>query len=146
MFILDTNVISELRKIRLGKADKYVEKWADSVNSSDLYLSVITVQELEIGILLIERKAPNQGAVLRTWLINQVYPAFEHRILPVNKAVAIISAKLHIPDPKPVRDTLIAATALIHGMSVVTRNTKDFESSGVPLLNPWIPKHGNLTE
>ena len=137
MFILDTNVVSELRKIRLGRADARVAKWADSVESVDLYLSAITVQELEIGVLLAERRDPAQGAVFRAWLNSHVLPAFAGRILPVDTAVAQRSAKLHVPDPRPVRDGLIGATALVHGMTVVTRNVADFEPFGVLLLNPW---------
>lgn len=137
MFILDTNVVSELRKIRLGRADPQVALWADSVDSVDLYVSAITVQELEIGVLLAERRDPRQGALFRAWLDNHVLPAFAGRILPVDTAVALRSAKLHVPDPRPVRDCLIAATALVHGLTVVTRNTVDFEATGVPLLNPW---------
>lgn len=137
MYVLDTNVVSEMRKIRLGKADKHVAQWADSVDAVDLYLSVITVQELEIGVLLAGRRDPAQGAMFRTWLDSHVLPAFAGRILPVDTAVAIRSAKLHVPDPRPVRDCLIAATALVHGMTVVTRNTVDFEASGVKLFNPW---------
>lgn len=140
MFVLDTNVVSELRKIRLGRADKCVAQWADSVDSVDLYLSVITLQELEIGVLLAERRDPPQGAIFRAWLDSRVLPAFAGRILPVDTAVARRSAKLHVPDPRPVRDCLIAATALVHGMTVVTRNVVDFESSGVALLNPWEPR------
>lgn len=137
MFVLDTNVVSELRKIRLGRADKCVAQWADSVDSVDLYLSAITVQELEIGVLLAERRDPPQGAIFRVWLDSHVLPAFAGRILPVDTAVARRSAKLHVPDPRPVRNCLIAATALVHGMTVVTRNIADFEPSSVPLLNPW---------
>lgn len=138
MYILDTNVVSELRKIRLGKADEHVARWADNVNATDLYLSVITVQELEIGVLLAERRDPVQGSMFRSWLNNHVLPGFAGRILPVDMAVAICSAKLHVPDPRPVRDGLIAATALVHGMTIVTRNVDDFEPSGVTLLNPWM--------
>lgn len=138
MFILDTNVVSELRKIRLGKADKNVAKWADGVNTSDLYLSVITIQELEIGVLLVERRDPLQGAMLRSWLNNHVLPAFSNRILPIDTVVARRSAQLHVPNPQPIRDGLIAATALVHGMTVVTRNVDDFRSTGVQLLNPWM--------
>ena len=137
MFVLDTNVVSELRKIRVGRADRNVAQWADSVDSVDLYLSAITVQELETGVLLAERRDPRQGAVFRSWLDSHVLPAFAGRILPVDTAVAQRSAKLHVPDPRPVRDCLIAATALVHGMTVVTRNTADFQASGVLLLNPW---------
>ncbi len=137
MFVLDTNVVSELRKIRLGRADKNVAKWADSVDSTDLYLSTITVHEMEIGVLLAERRDPAQGAILRTWLESHVLTAFAGRILPVDTAVAQRSAAIHVPDPRPFRDSLIAATALIHGMTVVTRNVADFQSSGVSILNPW---------
>ena len=137
MFILDTNVVSELRKIRLGRADKQFSKWADSMETADLYLSVITVQELEMGVLLLERRDAKQGAVFRTWLDQHVLPAFSGRILPIDTAVALCSAKLHVPNPQPVRDGLIAATALVHGMSVVTRNVADFSSSGVTVINPW---------
>ena len=137
MYVLDTNVVSELRKIRLGKADSQFAIWADSIEAMDLYLSAITIQELEIGVLLAERRDPSQGAVFRLWLNGHVIPAFNGRILDVDTAVAQRSAKLHVPDPRPVRDGLIAATALVHGMTVVTRNVADFEPTGVPTLNPW---------
>jgi predicted nucleic acid-binding protein len=137
MYILDTNVVSELRKVRLGKADENVAKWADSVATPELYLSVVTIQELEIGVLLAERRDAIKGAIFRIWLNSHVLPAFEGRILPVDLAVALQSAKLHVPDPHPVRDGLIAATALVHGMAVVTRNVDDFKRTGVPILNPW---------
>jgi toxin FitB len=137
MYLLDTNVVSELRKIRAGKADRNVAAWADSVDAAELYLSVITVQELEIGVQLMERRDPAQGALFRAWLNSHVLPAFAGRILPVDSAVALCSAALHVPAPRPVRDGLIAATALVHGMTVVTRNVADFEPTGVPTINPW---------
>ncbi|MHB8846938.1 MAG: PIN domain-containing protein [Burkholderiales bacterium] len=137
MFLLDTNVVSELRKVRLGKADSGVAAWADSVDAADLYLSVITVQELEIGVLLLERRDPVQGALFRSWLTMHVLPAFAGRILIIDTAVVLRSARLHVPDVRPVRDGLIAATALVHGMAVVTRNMADFGSAGVSTLNPW---------
>jgi len=138
MYLLDTNVVSELRKIRAGRADKNVARWADSVDAADLYLSVITVQELEIGVLLAERRDPAQGAVFRAWLSQHVLPAFAERILAVDSAVALRGARLHVPDLRPVRDGLIAATALVHGMTVVTRNLADFAPTGVKTLNPWL--------
>jgi predicted nucleic acid-binding protein len=137
MYLLDTNVVSELRKIRLGRADAHVADWADSIDASLMYLSVITVQELEIGVLLAERRDPKQGAIFRSWLNDHVLPAFADRILAVDTAVAQRSARLHVPDPRPVRDALIAATALVHGMTVVTRNVADFTPTAVPTLNPW---------
>ncbi len=137
MYLLDTNVVSELRKAKSGKADKRVKKWANSVPATSLYLSAITILELETGILLIERRDPTQGAMLRTWLDSHVLPAFSGRILAVDVAVAQRCAKLHVPDPQSDRDSLIAATALVHGMIVVTRNVADFEPTSVEILNPW---------
>jgi toxin FitB len=137
MYLLDTNVVSELRKVRSGKADRHVSEWANSVEASDLYLSAITIQELEMGVLLVEHRDFSQGAMLRAWLNNYVLPAFDNRILAVDTAVAQRSAHLHVPNPRPVRDGLIAATALVHGMTVVTRNTADFATTRVHLLNPW---------
>lgn len=137
MYLLDTNVVSELRKVRLGKADSGVARWAEEVATSNLYLSVVTVQELEIGVALAHRRDVRQGAVLREWLEHRVLPAFEERILSVDLRVARRTAALHVPDPRPIRDAFIGATALVHGMIVVTRNTADFEPMGVSLLNPW---------
>ena len=137
MYLLDTNVVSELRKVRAGKADPHVAAWADSVDATDLYLSAITILELETGILLAERRDPAQGAIFRAWLDAHVLPAFTGRILVVDTAVAQRSARLQVPDPRPLRDGLIAATALVHGMTIVTRNVADFEPTGVAVLNPW---------
>jgi predicted nucleic acid-binding protein len=137
MFLLDTNVVSELRKIRRGRADKNVAQWADSVDAADLYVSAITVQELEMGVLLVERRDPPQGAIFRSWFESHVLPAFAGRILPFDTAVAQRCAALHVPDPRPAMDSLIAATALVHGMTLVTRNVADFQSSGVIIINPW---------
>ncbi|OGT14041.1 MAG: twitching motility protein PilT [Gallionellales bacterium RIFOXYB12_FULL_54_9] len=137
MYLLDTNVVSELRKAKAGKADRNVKAWADSVSVVSLFLSSITILELETGVLLIERRDSTQGAMLRTWLDSHVLPAFSGRILPVDVAVAQRCAKLHVPDPRADRDSLIAATALVHGMTVVTRNVADFELTGVEIFNPW---------
>ena len=137
MFLLDTNVVSELRKARHGRADRNVVKWADRVDATDLYVSVISIHEIEIGVLLLERRDDAQGAVFRAWLDRHVLPAFSGRILPVDTAVALRSASLNVPDLRPVRDGLIAGTALVHGMTVVTRNEADFSPTGVAVLNPW---------
>ena len=136
-FVLDTNVVSELRKVRLGKADMNVTAWAESVDATDLFVSAITIMELELGVLSIERKDATQGALLRTWLEQHVLPEFSRRTLSVDTAVAQRCARLHVPDKRGERDALIAATALVHGMTVVTRNVADFKSTGVPLINPW---------
>ena len=137
MFVLDTNVVSELRKVRFGKADANVAAWAQAVDAAALFVSAITILELELGVLLIERKDAVQGAMLRAWLDLQVLPEFAGRTLPVNSAVAQRCARLHLPDKRGERDALIAATALVHGMTLVTRNLADFRPTGVNLLNPW---------
>ena len=137
MFVLDTNVVSELRKVRLGKANTNVKAWAESVDAADLFVSAITIMELELGVLSIERKDATQGAMLRSWLEQQVLPEFARRTLPVDTAVAQRCARLHVPDKRSERDALIAATALVHGMTVVTRNTADFVLTGVSLIDPW---------
>jgi hypothetical protein len=137
MFVLDTNVVSELRKVRLGKADPNVTAWAQRVDAADLFVSAITIMELELGVLSIERKDATQGALLRLWLEQHVLPEFSGRTLPVDTAVARRCAQLHVPDKRGERDALIAATALVHGMAVVTRNVADFKSTGLTLINPW---------
>lgn len=137
MYLLDTNVVSELRKAKSGKADKNVLRWAKDLPPAALFISAITVLELELGVLLAERRDPAQGAHLRTWFEERVLPAFLDRILPIDTAVARRCAMLHVPDPQSERDALIAASALVHGMTVVTRNIADFERTGVGLFNPW---------
>ncbi|QEH36355.1 Toxin FitB [Aquisphaera giovannonii] len=137
MFLLDTEVISELRKAAAGKADPNVTSWARSVSAGSLFLSTIVVQELEIGVLQLDRRDAHQGAILRVWLDDHVLPSFVDRILPVDIAVPRRGAALHVPNPGPFRDAFIAATGIVHGMTVVTRNLADFAATGVPLVNPW---------
>ena len=137
MYVLDTNVLSELRKVRLGKADANVAAWAESVDAADLFVSAITLMELELGVLSMERKDAALGTVLRAWLDEQVLPEFSGRTLAVDTTVALRCAKLHVPDRRSERDTLIAATALVHGMAVVSRNVADFKQTGVTVVNPW---------
>ena len=145
MFLLDTNVISELRKAGDGKANAHVVAWLSSVDAAAFYLSTVTIMELELGILRIERRDPAQGALLRSWMDGYILPEFSERTLPIDTRVALRCARLHVPDPRSDRDALIPATALVYGMTVVTRNMADFEPTGVPLLNPWdalmIDKH-----
>jgi toxin FitB len=135
MYILDTNVVSEFRKGK--KANQNVTKWAQPLPSTTLYISVISILELEIGILLIERRDKEQGAILRTWMGRHVLPTFTGRILAIDTAVAQRCATLHVPNPRSDRDALIAATALVHGLTVATRNVADFDGMGVGALNPW---------
>ena len=135
MYILDTNVISELRKGK--KAERSVRMWAQALPAANLYLSVVSVLELEIGILLVERRDQTQGTVLRAWMDGHVLRAFSGRILSIDTVVAQRCAVLHVPNPCSDRDALIAATAFIHGMTVVTRNVSHFHPTGVAVVDPW---------
>ncbi|AJD49365.1 plasmid stability protein StbB [Isoalcanivorax pacificus W11-5] len=137
MFILDTNVVSELRKARTNRANANVVAWAGSVDASSMFISTITVFELEKGILQVMRRDGSQGRLLREWMDRHVMPEFRGRILPIDTAVALQCARLHVPDQRSEADALIAATAMVHGMTVVTRNIADFEPTGVHLINPW---------
>lgn len=136
MFLLHTNVVSELRKVAGAKAGAWVQRWARTTATESLFVSVITIMEIEIGLILIARRDATQGAVLRNWLDATVLPAFANRTLTVDVAVARRCAALHVPDRRPDRDAFIAATALVYGLTVVTRNTPDFTSTGVPVRNP----------
>ena len=135
MYLLDTNVVSELR--RGTRTDPQVAAWARGLDPAGLFLSSITILEIETGILLMEHRDSAQGALLRGWMEHRVLPAFESRILPIDTAVAQRCAKLHVPDPRAERDALIAATALVHRLKVVTRNIKDFQPMGIDPINPW---------
>jgi predicted nucleic acid-binding protein len=140
VFLLDTNVVSELRRAADGKANEHLVAWASGVEAGALYLSSISILELEIGVQRLERRDKRQGKVLRAWLSNKVMRAFHGRILPFDQASAVICAKYHVPNPRPDRDSIIAAIAENNNMTVVTRNTKDFEPLGVAVLNPWLPR------
>lgn len=135
--MLDTNVLSEFRKAQSGRADKNVVSWVVTVFPSMMFVSIMSIMELEVGTLLMARRDPAQGALLRTWLDTRILPSFTGRVLSIDAAVAQRCAQLHVPNPQPERNALIAATALVHGMTVVTRNVADFRPSGVPVLNPW---------
>jgi hypothetical protein len=136
MFVLDTNVISELRQ---GKPQPSIQvrNWAANQPSSKLYLSAITILELEIGIRALERRTPPQGSALRAWLAG-VRLAFAGRVLAFTDTTAPVCAALHVPDRRSDRDAMIAASALEHGFAVVTRNVADYADTGVKLVNPWV--------
>jgi toxin FitB len=136
MFLLDTNVISELR--RKGKADPKVLAWSNSVHPEDLFVSAVTLLELEMGMLMKARNDPVAGQALNKWIRERVLPSFDGRIMPIDAEVALRCAALHARNPKSERDALIAATALVHNLTVVTRNTPDFNGTGTALLNPWL--------
>ncbi len=137
MFLLDTNVISELRKLGDGRADARVVAWVAGRDAASFYISALTLMELEIGILRIERRDAEQGERLRTWMDRYVLPEFLERTLSVDSAVALKCARLHVPDSRAERDALIAATAMVHGMTVVTGNVADFEFTGAAVVDPW---------
>lgn len=139
MYLLDTNVVSELHRAIRGRGDPRVTAWLSDVGLAACQLSALTMMELEIGVLRMERRDGRQGTALRTWLDLKVIPEFEGRVLPVDDAVALRCARLHVPDPRPERDALLAATALVHGLTVVTRNEADFAPAGVAVFNPWRP-------
>lgn len=135
MYLLDTNVVSELRA---GKArqSEAVRAWAATVDAQRLYLSAVTVMELDIGVRRIERRDDHQGRLLRGWL-DQLLARFARQVLPFDAPAALACAAMHVPDPRPFRDAMIAATARQHGLVLVTRNLSDFAALGVPLLDPW---------
>jgi len=137
MFLLDTNVVSEMRKAGSGKADPNVVAWLSARDAAACYVSAVTLMELDLGILLMERRDPAQGARLRVWMEDHVLPEFSERTIPIDRAVALACARLHVPDPRPERDAFIAASALVHGMTIVTRNVADFAPMGVGVVNPW---------
>ncbi len=137
MFLIDTNVISESRKIRSGRAASEVVAWLKITDPSTTFISAMSLFELELGVVRVERRDPEQGEKLRHWLDHIVKPGFAGRVLAMDAAVAVACAALHVPDPVSERDGWIAATALVHGLTMVTRNSADFEATGVPILNPW---------
>lgn len=132
-YLLDTNAISDARRGQYPTLDA----WLADQPVSDLAVSVISMMELDIGVRRKERLAPHAGALLREWLDGVVEPLFRGRILPVDEHVRRAAAPLHVPDPMPAFDSLIAATALAHGLTLVSRNHRDVARTGVPLLTPW---------
>lgn len=138
MYLLDTNVVSELRKAGSNKADDNVVKWAQSVSTNSLFISSISILEIEMGILQLERKDPKQALIYKTWLNDHVLIAFSNRILPFDTSSALKCAQLHVPDPKSERDAMIAAISIVHGLTLVSRNENDFKHINIELINPWL--------
>jgi predicted nucleic acid-binding protein len=134
-YLIDTNVISELRK--RDRCDANVARWFDSCRPDEVYLSVLTIGEIRRGIESIRLRDPEAAAALEGWL-ERVRAEHEDRILPIDRDVADEWGRLSVPDPLPVIDGLLAATAKIRGMTLVTRNTSDVERTGVSCLNPFL--------
>jgi len=137
VILLDTNVVSELRKAGMGRADPRVLAWDRRQVGVTKFLPVIVVHEIEKGILRLENRDPAQARVLRGWLEEALLPAFTGRILPVDMPVGLACARLQVPDPAPFSDSLIAATAMVHGLTIATRNVADFRRFPVALIDPW---------
>jgi predicted nucleic acid-binding protein len=137
MFLIDTNVISESRKIASGKAAPEVVEWLSATDPSTAFISAMSLFELELGVVRVERRDRTQGRALRHWLDQVVKAGFSGRVLAMDSSVAIACAELHVPDPVSERDGWIAATALVHGLTIATRNVTDFSATGVPIINPW---------
>jgi toxin FitB len=137
MYLLDTNIISESRKLGTSRIDRHAAQWLSQVDVEVTFISAMTIFELERGVRQMERRDAQQGAVLRRWLSDQIMTTYEQRTLPLSRAVALICAGLHIPNPKSERDAWIAATAIDAGLSVVSRNVSDFAGIGVGLINPF---------
>ena len=122
----------------MAQPTRGVTDWANEVPAALMFMSVISLHELEHGVLLAEHADPTKGALLRDWLNNRVVPAFAGRIVSVDAPVVVRAAALHVPDRAPLRDALIGATALMHGLTVVTRNIRDFNRfDELAVVDPW---------
>ena len=133
-FLLDTNVISELRK--KDRANSGVTSWFSDLDGDTIYLSVLTLGEIRRGIENISRRDADAGANLNQW-VSRIVMGFEGRIIPVDATIADEWGRMNVPDPLPVVDGLLAATAKIRGMTLVTRNISDVSRTGIETLNPF---------
>jgi toxin FitB len=139
MYLVDTDVVSALRRRHL--VEPRVLAWVDATPDIDMFISSVTLLEIEYGALLRRRRDEVQGRLFVDWIRRLILPSFAGRIIPFDAEAALRCAALHVPDPRPERDAMIGATALVHGLTVVTRNVRDFAAMGVPLLNPWDHSH-----
>ena len=137
MYLLDTNIISELKKLDSGKIHPQVQRWAYSINLMQTKVSVVSITEIRTGILSLARKDQAQAASLDNWFTNRLLPAYRTRTLSVDTEVALICAQLHIPAKRPINDAYIAATAIAHNLTLVTCNVRDFQGLPLMLENPF---------
>lgn len=134
-YLLDTNVVSEMR--RPARMPRSVSDWFRAVDSEVLFLSVVTLFEIEVGVRRLERRDPSQGSILRRWRNEMIPQAFRERILSVDADVADCCAEFQVPDPRPLLDSLVAATAIVHKLTLVTRNVAAFRTMPVAIVDPW---------
>lgn len=137
MYLLDTNIVSELRKAEKGRADAQVLQWFSCIKIQHAYLSVISLAEIQTGILLLARRDEQAAAILQDWLKMRLLPEFAQRILPLDVQAALLSAQFHVPDKSPLNDAYIAATAKTHGLTLVTRHVRDFAGLGIEVFDPF---------
>ena len=137
MYLLDTNIVSELRKLETGKIHPQVYRWIKSNGFTHTYISAVTLAEIQTGILSLARKDKAQEASLDNWFTNRLLPAYRTKTLPVDAKVALIYAQLNVPNKRPINDAHIAATAIAHKLKLVTRNIQDFQGIPITLENPF---------
>lgn len=135
MYLLDIVMVSAMRRPEHNPVQ--VDRWVTATPLESCFVSAITLVEIEYGILRLARRDMRQASGLRRWFEETMRPSFAGRILPIDEPVAIACAALHVPDPRPERDALIAATAMVHGLTVATRNTRDFARFPLRLVDPW---------
>lgn len=144
MYVVDTNVLSDLR--RPERAEPALVAWSKQTQADSLFVSVVSIWEIEQGILAVQKRDPAAAKILRSWLEDKLIPQYKDRFLSVDMATARACAALHVPKTQSYRDSLIAATALALGYTVVTRNVSDFAPMGVPYINPWVPRGSNIED
>lgn len=137
MYLLDTNIVSEMRKYHNQTIDPNVAAWLKNIAPEQTFLSAISIMELRVGVLSKLRKDPKQGEALQHWYEHYVLPTYSGRILSVTPHIAAHCAELHIPNRRPFSDSYLAATALVHNFTLVTRNVKDFQGLKLRLINPF---------
>ncbi|MBS9781668.1 MAG: type II toxin-antitoxin system VapC family toxin [Gammaproteobacteria bacterium] len=136
MYLLDTNILSEIRKIKQNRANENVVNWLANVLPTELYTNVVVLMEIEKGIVRLRRKDSQQADNLAAWY-QTIKPTFQNRIYSIDEKTASICATLHSPNPAPANDAWIAATAIQHNLVLATRNTNDFNFQGLQVFNPF---------
>lgn len=140
MYLLDTNILSEFRKIGSTREHPQVKAWLCSVTPDQLFISTISLMEIKMGILSAEHRGDHAQAMhLNAWYQQDIKQKFARQLLPISGEIAEICAELHVPNRRPFGDSCLAATALVHNFTLVTRNVKDFQGLKLRLINPFEP-------